>query len=314
MSEQCTQSENLSPTQNQMAQPTESTESSQSVQPINEDLDAMIEPKLFENPPPVRNYPVYWWRVLVKLFSFFIFGLGSALISVIAFPVMKLLFPHPKKFRTAGHRFISYMFRFFICVMTVIGCSYLTTPDKKKFRQLKSKVIVANHPSILDVVMLISLIPNADCIVNAYLSGRNILHLIVCQLYIPTSLSHEEIMQRCAESLREGNCIIIFPEGTRSLPGGQHPYKKGAARIALMSGCPIVPVYMGGNDKRGLRKHDPWLTYNTRNMWHYAAYMKDEIFPEPYKNLPEPAAAKRMTQAIHEVLCDEANMDYIELY
>ena len=281
--------------------------------PINEDLDASPEFRLFENPPAVRNYPLYWWRVFVKLFSFFIFGLGSVLISIIAFPVMKLLFPNPKKFRTAGHKVISYLFRFFIMLMTVIGCSYLTTPDRKKFRNLKSKIIVANHPSILDVVMLISLIPNADCIVNAYLSGKNILHIIVRQLYIPTSLSHEEIMQKCTETLHEGNCLIIFPEGTRSKPGGQHPYKKGAARVALASGCSILPVYMGGNDKRGLRKHDPWLTYNTRNMYHYAAFLKDEISPEPYKDLPEPAAAKRMTQKLHEILCDDANMEHIEL-
>ena len=279
--------------------------------PINEDLDAILESRLFENPPPVRNYPLYWWRVFVKLFSFFIFGLGAVVISIIAFPVMKLLFPNPKKFRTAGHRFISYLFRFFICVMTIIGCSYLTTPDKKRFRHLKSKIIVANHPSLLDVVMLISLIPNADCIVNAYLSGKNILHIIVRQLYIPTSLTHEEIMQKCTESLHEGNCIIIFPEGTRSLPGGQNPYKKGAARIALMSGCPLVPVYMGGNDKRGLRKHDPLFTYNTRHMYHYTAYMKDEVSPAPYKDLPEPAAAKRITEKLRDMLSDDANKDFL---
>lgn len=282
--------------------------------PINEDLDTIPENRLFENPPPVRNYPLYWWRVFVKLFSFFFFGLGSVLISVVAFPIMKIIFPNPKKFRTAGHAFISVMFRFFIGVMTVIGCSYLTTPDRKKFRSLKSKVIVANHPSILDVVMLISLIPNADCIVNAYLSGKNILHIIVRQLYIPTSLSHEEIMQKCAETLHEGNNLIIFPEGTRSLPIGQHPYKKGAARVALASGCSILPVYMGGNDKRGLRKHDPWLTYNTRHMYHYTAHIKEEISPAPYQDLPEPAAAKRITQHLREVLSDDANADLIERY
>lgn len=269
---------------------------------------------LFENPPPVRNYPLYWWHVFVKWLSFLVFGVGSVLISIVAFPIMKLLFPNPQRFRTAGHRFISAMFRFFVGFLTVIGCARLTAPDKKRFRNLSSKIIVANHPSLLDVVMLISLVPNADCIVNAYLTGKNILHLIVRSLYIPTSLSHEEIMQKCAESLREGNNLIIFPEGTRSLPGGQNPYKKGAARIALMSGCPILPVYMGGNDKRGLRKHDSWLAYNTRRCYHYVVTMKPEISPAPYQNLPAPAAAKRLTQHISETLADRANKDSIELY
>ena len=269
---------------------------------------------LFENPPPVRNYPLYWWRVCAKWLSFLVFGIGSVLISVVAFPVMKLLFPNPRRFRTAGHRFISCMFRFFVGFMTVIGVAALSTPDRRRFRNLNSKIVVANHPSLLDVVMLISLIPNADCIVNAYLTGRNILHVIVRQLYIPASLPHEDLMRKCAETLREGDNLIIFPEGTRSLPSGQHPYKKGAARIALMSGCAILPVYMGGNDKRGLRKHDPWLSFNTRNRYHYAPYMKAEISPEPYRHLPEPAAAKRITQDISAVLADSANKDLIEFY
>ena len=271
-------------------------------------------PYSFENPPPIRNYPLYWWHITAKILSFALFGVGAVLISIVAFPVMMLLFPSKRRFRKAGHRFISAMFRFFTLFMTVIRASHVTAKERGEFKKLKSCIVVANHPSLLDVVMLISLLPDADCIVNAYLVGKNILHIIARKLYIPAADSFEEIMEKSVESLKSGSVLIIFPEGTRSKPSGQNPYKKGAARVALASGCPIVPVYIGGNDKRGLRKHDPMLKYNTRRCYHYDIHMKPPIKPEDYKDLPEPAAARRMTARLREVLSDDANREYITIY
>ena len=268
----------------------------------------------FENPPPVKNYPLYCWRIFVKLLSFALFGLGTILISIVAFPIMKLLFWKKERFRKAGHHFISVMFRFFVLFMKVIRGSTLTAKDKRKFRSLKSSIVVANHPSLLDVVMLISLIPDADCIVNSYLVGKNIVHLIASNLYIPTSLHYDEIMEKCISSLSSGSNLIIFPEGTRSLPSGQNKFKKGAARISIVSGCPIVPVYIGGNDKRGLRKHDPIFKYNTQKMYHYNVVMKDTVFPKDYAGLPKPTAAKRITEHLATILSDENNAEFIERY
>ena len=121
-------------------------------------------------------------------------------------------------------------------------------------------------------------------------------------------------MERCTKSLKSGSCLIIFPEGTRSLPEGQNKFKKGAARVALASSCPIVPVYIGGNDKRGLRKHDSMFKYNTRNCYHYDLHIKESLLPEGFAGEPEPAAAKHMTEKLQEILSDANNRDFIENY
>lgn len=268
----------------------------------------------FENPPPVKNYPLYFWHIFVKVLSFTLFGIGTIFISIIAFPVMKILFWKEEKFRKAGHHFISFTFRFFVWFMSVLQAFRLTVDDKKKFRSLKSSVIVANHPSLLDVVMLISLIPDADCIVNASLAGKNIVHVIVSKLYIPNSLPHDELMKKCLESLKSGSCLIIFPEGTRSLPKGQNKYKKGAARVSLTSECPITPVYIGGNDKRGLRKHDSMFKFNTRERYIYNLRLHEPIFPQEYKDIPYPAASKKITERLSKILSDANNADLFKQY
>ena len=49
-------------------------------------------------------------------------------------------------------------------------------------------------------------------------------------------------MRKAAERVKEGSSLIIFPEGTRSADGRLLPFKKGGFKLALKSGCDIVPV------------------------------------------------------------------------
>jgi len=248
--------------------------------------------------PPVKNLPLYAYRVLGKWFSFFIFGLGSLVLALIAFPVMRLVLHPRERFRKYGRRLISYAFRVFIFIMHFIGIVTLETDNRKKYRHLSSKIIVANHPSLLDVVMLISLIPNADCIVNTSLDKNFIVKGIINQLYILNSLDLDIVLQSCTDSLKQGNCLIIFPEGTRTPRSGKVILKKGSARVALYSLCNIVPVHIGGTDKFGLGKKDPWYGFNTRKRYIYSLSMGPEICPEKFRDLPAPKAVRAITREI----------------
>jgi len=174
----------------------------------------------------------------------------------------------------------------------------LETDDKEKYRHLSSKIVVANHPSILDVVMLISLIPNADCIVGMHLNRNFIVKGVVRKLYILNSFDLDNILQACTESLKRGNCLIIFPEGTRTPRKGKVIIKKGAARVSLYSGCGIVPIHIGGTDKYGLGKKDPWTGFNPRERYIYDVSMGPEIDPEKYRDLPTPKAVRAITREI----------------
>ena len=251
--------------------------------------------------PPISNKPLYVYRVFAKWMSFFIIGFCSIIIGILIFPVMRLFIRPKVRFQKYGRRFISGALRFFIFLMHSMRIVNLEVEDRKKYKELSSKVIVANHPSLLDVVMLLSLIPNADCIVNAYLK-RNVLTGVVLQLYILGSRDLDDIFNSCAESLNQGNCLIVFPEGTRTPRTGRNILKKGAARIALACGCGIIPVHIGGTDKFGLGKKDPITGFNPRERYIYRLTMKEEIKPEKYMSLPAPAAARAITNDISSAL------------
>ena len=231
----------------------------------------------------------------MKWLSFFVFGFCTLILATVIFPPMRLVLHPRERFKKYGRRFVSFTFRGFIKFMHIIGIVNLEAENRKLYRNISSKVIVANHPSLLDVVMLISLFPNADCIVNSYLS-YNIVRGVINQLYILNSLDFESLLRSCIKSLEQGNCLIIFPEGTRTPRSGKNVIKKGAARIALASCCGIIPLHIGGTDKYGLGKKDPWTGFNPQERYVYRISMGTEIYPEKYKNLSMPAAVRELTR------------------
>lgn len=268
------------------------------------------EPNHIFETPPVKNHILYVWRIVAKIFSLFLFGLGAFLLGIFVLPVMHIIWRRKKDFQRQARKLVCALFKFFVGVMTLMGIVRLKVQGKEKLNKLGGCVVVANHPSLLDVVMLISQIPNADCIVNSYLK-KNIVSAVVTNLYITNDHKYKELIGLCKETINEGNALIIFPEGTRSKPWGQNQYKKGAARVALAAECPVVPVFQGGNDKIGLRKKDPMMLFNHTDRYRYNLYVKESINPEEYKGQPEPAAAKHITEKIHEALCYENNWQNI---
>ena len=276
---------------------------------INENT-FMSGQKLLYPEEKTKNHLLYFFRILCKLISLFVFGIETILVSIISFPIGKLLFRKKNIFRYNMRYLVYLLFQQFIGFMRLIGIVKIKVNKKGYLKNVRSSIIVANHPSYLDSPVMIAQLPHTSVIAKASLSKRNVMHTIINELYMPTSMPYEEMMQLAKEDLANGNTIMLFPEGTRSTPYGQNRYKKGAARISLTTGCPVIPVYIGGTSKKGLGKGDKILQVAPNHSYVYDLQIKDPVYPDEFKDLPEAIAAKRMTQKIREVLSDEANEQY----
>ncbi|MBP3366569.1 MAG: 1-acyl-sn-glycerol-3-phosphate acyltransferase [Treponema sp.] len=255
--------------------------------------------------PPVKNHLAFHYRAFMKLFFIGLIGLGSMVLAVLVFPWIKV-FVHPKqKFQTAARAFVSRTFAFSLFLMRITGVVKVYAPQKEQLRSLHSKVIAANHCSMLDFVVLMSLIPNANCIVQESY-GKTPLAGVIRQAYILNSVDFTLLKTMCKETLDMGNNVIIFPEGTRTPRHGKVSYKKGAARIARFAGCGIQPVLIAGSDKYGLGKHDPFWSFNHVEPLIYDIQLLPQIQMEQFSGYSDIASAKKITDQIHSEILSAA--------
>jgi 1-acyl-sn-glycerol-3-phosphate acyltransferase len=159
--------------------------------------------------------------------------------------------------------------------MFVMG---VLTYDVRDYEALNKpgQIILANHPSLLDVVFLIAFIQRADCVVkSSLLSNPFTMGAMRMAGYIANE-NPEQVVLQTAESLKRGNSLIIFPEGTRTTPGVPLKMKRGAANIALQSKGLITPVIIRCQPTT-LTKQHKWY-----NIPHKRFHV--ELIPQP--NLP----------------------------
>ena len=269
--------------------------------------------------PKIRNIFLYPLFCLMKIIAIIFFGCGAVFLAIFVFPFIRLfslltnLFSgHKKDFGIIARAYVSHTFRVFLKVLHLTGTSIQKVEDLSAFRQLKQKIIIANHPSLLDFVYLMSLAPNSTCIVRGGLV-KTPLGGVIKQAYITNTTEFDDVLFECKKLTDKGCNVIIFPEGTRSPRHGQNNYKKGAARIALYCNCDVQPLFIGGSDKYGLGKHDPLWSYNHVEPYVYDIKLLPVIPIADYKNLSEPIAAKHLTEKMEEVI-RSAGSDYSKSY
>lgn len=181
------------------------------------------------------------WRVFRTGVAFLVFGLGVTVISALALPLLQLVSGQ----RTATQRrvqlLIHHSFRLFAWFMTTIGLIRVTWRGRERLRE-GPILVVANHPTLIDVVLLVAAMPQATCIVKTAAERRPLFRRVVRAAgYIPND-QPEALIAAGTECLRQGGSLLLFPEGTRSPAGRLGVFHRGAARIALRSGSDLIPV------------------------------------------------------------------------
>jgi 1-acyl-sn-glycerol-3-phosphate acyltransferase len=181
------------------------------------------------------------WRVAATGFVFVVFGVGAIFISLTMFPLLRLSTFDRATARRRIQRGMQITFKIYMDLMRVLGILTYSVQGVERLRE-PGRLIIANHPTLIDVVFLGSLIPAVDCIVKKGLWRNPFLRWPVSWAgYIPNS-EGEELVERCASSLKQGRSLLVFPEGTRTVPGQSMRIQRGSAHIALAADAEILPV------------------------------------------------------------------------
>ncbi len=187
----------------------------------------------------------YWVFVSLTMPVFF---LGALLIRLATFPFDRR--------RVANHLYSCFWASFYVYMNPLWRCRVI---GREKLPWKGPAVIVANHASLVDILVLYGLYRpykwvSKESIFKVPFVGWNMRLNAYVSLMRGAPDSIRRMMNRCLELLREGSPVLIFPEGTRSETGRLQAFKGGAFRLAKEAGCPLVPVAVRGTSL-SLPKH-----------------------------------------------------------
>jgi 1-acyl-sn-glycerol-3-phosphate acyltransferase len=180
------------------------------------------------------------WRIVGSGIAFASLGLASLLLAVLVLPVLRLFGGSRTRRQIRSQKTIHWFVRGYLRWLRILGVMRLESSGAERLRE-PGILVVANHPTLLDVLVLMSHMPQADCVVKQryydhfFLGGT-----ARAAGYIP-SRDGPGLVDDCVERLLQGRSLIIFPEGTRSPLRELGPFARGAAHIALRAGRdPVV--------------------------------------------------------------------------
>jgi len=229
------------------------------------------------------------WRLLITGFCFALFGIGGLLLSLIWFNVLLLVQRNANVRRRLARRSIAASFRFFLNVTRWLGVMDYRIEGAELLRQERGTLIVANHPTLIDYVILASVMPETDCLVKSALLRNPFVSGVIRAADYLVNGQADELLPACRERLAKGDTLLIFPEGTRSRPGEEMVLQRGAANIAVRCGSDlrIVTIHCSEHllDKRS-RWYDvpprkPLFRITVRGRVDITQFYSDETEQEP---------------------------------
>jgi len=239
---------------------------------------------------------VFARRWLATALSFALFGLGGIIIPVMVLPLLFCL-PGGKKNREVNaQQAIHFSFGKFIQLMRFMG---VLTYEVHNLEELKSaQLVLANHPTLLDVVFLIALMPNANCVVKGTLLRNPFMRWpIKAAGYIFNNGNIDEVIAGVRHAFDKGQAMIVFPEGTRTIPSERLRLKRGAANIAILAGVDITPVVIIC-EPASLTKQDKWYHIPDKPM-HFEITVKPKILVNRFiDNIDRTKGSRALTQQL----------------
>lgn len=241
------------------------------------------------------------WRLVATAFSFALFGVVGLVLWGVLFPCLAPFLGASRK--RHAHGLMREVFRFYVNLMGGFGLLSYEVRDGERLER-PGRLVVANHPSLLDVVFLISLIRDATCVVKPALVRNPFMRIPIRAAQYLYADDPEGVLDQCVRELREGASLIVFPEGTRTTPGQPRHFRRGAANIALAAGVPIVPVYIDCHPTT-LTKYEKWYRIPERKV-SYRFFVGAEFDPASYGTGQSRALASRsLTRRLYEYFAEQ---------
>ena len=181
--------------------------------------------------------------LLVLLYSLLLFlglmSLGWNLVAMVLHPLL----PAPAGLRI-GRLGISLGYRLFWWLASACRMMRIDARCLDALRDERGLIFVANHPTMLDALLLVAHLPRSACIMKASLM-KNVFLGAGARLarYIRND-SARTMVRLAVDDLKQGGQLVIFPEGTRTVTPPLNPFRPGVTLISKLAQAPIQTVFI----------------------------------------------------------------------
>ncbi|MGR9115338.1 MAG: lysophospholipid acyltransferase family protein [Gammaproteobacteria bacterium] len=240
----------------------------------------------------------YGWRLFGTGLSFSVFGIGGVILWFLVFPLLNIFPGSQGQKRLRAQKCVHYSFYFFIGLMHRIGIMTYEINGLEKLNR-PGQLIIANHPTLVDIVFLISRIPAANCIVKEKLWHNPFTRGPIVNAGYISNGDPVKMIEDCVACLQRGGILIIFPEGTRSVPGKPYKFQRGAAAIALQANTIVTPVTITCHPST-LTKAEKWYQI-PEHRFHLAMHVGDDLALDDFLAMePKTIAVRRFNRYLQD--------------
>lgn len=191
--------------------------------------------------------PRRFGRAVLTTSAFALFFGGGMLIAWGFFPLLYLLERDELARIRRGQRILARGLRVFHAYMRVTGLLHVrwlaSVPPRTGPR-----ILVANHTTLVDATAILAEQPNLCVIAKPSWFHNPLLSLAIRTAgFLPgrnTDSTGRTVLELARERLDQGFDLLVFPEGSRSPPGGLLPFHRGAFEIALRAKAQLQPLFL----------------------------------------------------------------------
>ncbi|WP_175488724.1 lysophospholipid acyltransferase family protein [Modicisalibacter muralis] len=246
-----------------------------------------------------------WWRRGATGACFVIFAICALTVGLVAAPLVRLGSVTRQRAQQRVRRVIGLACRGFIGLMRGLGLIDYRILHTQRLNQ-PGRLLLANHPSLIDALFLLAFTPNAGCIVKGRLASHPVTRSVIRAAGFIANREPRGVIAAAREALDNGQTLIVFPEGTRTTPGEPIRLRRGGAVIALASGAWITPVRIRCQPST-LIKGEPWYRVPPRRPY-FVFEVGEGIYPDGDAPLIKHHATGELTRRL-EAYFNQPTMD-----
>lgn len=239
------------------------------------------------------------WRLVGTAISFIMFGFIGLFLGLLVFPLLFVVQRDAAKRQWKGRRCIGWAFALLIRLMKTLGVLSYQVVNRERLKGHVGTLVIANHPSLIDVVFLIAYFPQAECVVKQAVMRNVFMRSGATAANYISNEDPLELLDACTRRLKQGANLVLFPEATRSIPGQPLEFKVGAAAVAVRAGSPILPIVIRCTPTT-LTKGEPWYHIPPRKP-HWTLEVLPTIQPPPVAS--NTLSSRQEIRQLNQQLC-----------